>query len=76
MRKIIYILFLLLLIVGCKKTGKIVDTTTIETLDIEDCMDDAKDTCCEEKCMDFCQGISKHYAKHFVNGPHCPCWCD
>jgi len=62
------------LVIGCK--SKVEDTDEIlETLTLsEDCT--GQDSCCEDACIKFCKEQGKVYAKHFVNGIHCPCWCE
>ncbi len=68
------VLLLLAALVGCQK-AEVRDTTVIEVIDISDCTDE-EDACCAEKCKAFCSSRALRYAKHTVNGEHCPCWCD
>jgi|SaaInlV_200m_DNA_2_1039689.scaffolds.fasta_scaffold195809_2 hypothetical protein len=70
----VLLLILLLFTVSCKKTVE-ENTELLETLDISECSDD-KEACCNQQCVEFCTNNNKIYTKHFVNGDHCPCWCD
>ena len=77
MRYLMLILLLSLLLVGVSCTKKVAEEDSIlETLDISECADNNKDTCCEDTCTQFCRTNGKIYTKHIVNGDHCPCWCD
>jgi hypothetical protein len=69
------ILILLVFNVSCKKEV-VENTELLETLDISGCEVSDKEPCCTQLCTDFCIQNGKQYTKHFVNGDHCPCWCD
>lgn len=73
--KYILLICMLLIVAACGEKAIEEDTGILETLEISEACDNP-DQCCADQCKSFCKENNKVYAKHIVNGFHCPCWCD
>ncbi|MBN2566897.1 hypothetical protein JXB02_02305 [Candidatus Woesearchaeota archaeon] len=53
-------------------------TSIVEIINLQTRCDDPDQygACCEDMCKAFCSKHGMVYANHFVNAPHCSCWCD
>jgi hypothetical protein len=71
---LILTLCILTIAAGCAKNANLDASPAAETFRLEESCE-VQETCCTEKCNEYCISEGGVYQDHLVNGQTCACFC-